>query len=43
VGTPDDQDGRAAPFAAHVILNGHEYVAIAAQGEGTDFANEGSC
>ena len=32
-----------APFAAQVILNGHEYVAIAAQGEGIGFAKEGNC
>ena len=32
-----------APFAAQVILNGHEYVAIAAQGEGVGFTKEGNC
>jgi hypothetical protein len=32
-----------APFAAQVILNGHEYVAIAAQGDGIGFAKEGNC
>jgi hypothetical protein len=32
-----------APFAAQVILNGHEYVAIAAQGEGIGFTKEGNC
>ena len=32
-----------APFAAQVILNGHEYVAIAAQGEGIGFVKEGNC
>ena len=32
-----------APLAAQVILNGHEYVAIAAQGEGIGFAKEGNC
>ena len=32
-----------APFAAQVILNGHEYVAIAAQGEGIWFTKEGNC
>ena len=31
------------PFGAQVILNGHEYVAIAAQGEGIGFTKEGSC
>jgi hypothetical protein len=31
------------PWPAQVILNGHEYVAIAAQGEGTGFAKEGNC
>ena len=31
------------PFAAQVILNGHEYVAVAAQGEGIGFAKEGNC
>jgi hypothetical protein len=31
------------PFAAQVILNGHEYVAIAAQGEGVGFTKEGNC
>src|SRR5260370_1202248 len=32
-----------APFGAQVILNGHEYVAIAAQGEGIGFIKEGNC
>jgi len=32
-----------APFAAQVILNGPEYVAIAAQGEGIGFTKEGNC
>ena len=32
-----------APFAAQVILNGHEYLAIAAQGEGIGFTKEGNC
>ena len=32
-----------APFAAQVILNGHEHVAIAAQGEGIGFTKEGNC
>jgi hypothetical protein len=32
-----------APFGAQVILNGHEYVAIAAQGEGIGFTKEGNC
>jgi hypothetical protein len=32
-----------APFGAQVILNGHEYVAITAQGEGIGFAKEGNC
>ena len=31
------------PFGAQVILNGHEYVAIAAQGEGIGFTKEGNC
>jgi hypothetical protein len=31
------------PFGAQVILNGHEYVAIAAQAEGTAFTKEGNC
>ena len=31
------------PFGAQVILNGHEYVAVAAQGEGTGFTKEGNC
>jgi hypothetical protein len=31
------------PFGAQVILNGHEYVAVAAQGEGTGFTREGNC
>jgi hypothetical protein len=30
------------PFGAQVILNGHEYVAIAAQGEGIGFTKEGN-
>src|SRR5260370_27047179 len=32
-----------APFGAQVILNGHEYVAVAAQGEGIGFTKEGNC
>ncbi len=31
------------PFAAQVILNGHEYVAIAAQAAGVGFTKEGNC
>jgi hypothetical protein len=31
------------PFAAQVILNGHEYVACAAQAAGIGFAKEGNC
>jgi hypothetical protein len=31
------------PFGAQVILNGHEYVAIAARGEGIGFTKEGNC
>jgi hypothetical protein len=31
------------PFGAQVILNGHEYVAIAAQGEEIRFTKEGNC
>jgi hypothetical protein len=31
------------PFGAQVILNGHEYVACAAQAEGIGFAKEGNC
>ncbi len=31
------------PFGAQVILNGHEYVAIAAHGEGIGFTKEGNC
>jgi len=31
------------PFAAQVILNGHEYVAVAAQGEEIGFVKEGNC
>jgi hypothetical protein len=31
------------PFGAQVILNGHEYVAIAARGEGIGFLKEGNC
>jgi hypothetical protein len=31
------------PFGAQVILNGHEYVAIAAQAEGIGFTKEGNC
>ncbi len=30
-------------FGAQVILNGHEYVAVAAQGEGIGFTKEGNC
>jgi hypothetical protein len=31
------------PFGAQVILNGHEYVAVAAQSEGIGFTKEGNC
>jgi hypothetical protein len=31
------------PFGAQVILNGHEYVAVAAQAEGIGFTKEGDC
>src|SRR5882724_5554565 len=31
------------PWPAQVILNGHEYVAVAAQGEGIGFTKEGNC
>jgi hypothetical protein len=31
------------PFAAQVILNGHEYIACAAQSAGIPFAKEGNC
>ena len=31
------------PFGAQVILNGHEYVAVAAQTAGIGFAKEGNC
>jgi hypothetical protein len=31
------------PFGAQVILNGHEYVAVAAHGEGIGFIKEGNC
>src|SRR6266576_40637 len=31
------------PFGAQVILNGHEYVAVAAHAEGTGFVKEGNC
>ena len=31
------------PFGAQVMLNGHEYVAVAAQGEGIGFTKEGNC
>ncbi len=31
------------PFGAQIILNGHEYVAVAAQGEGIGFLKEGNC
>jgi hypothetical protein len=31
------------PFGAQVILNGHEYVAVAAQAEGIVFTKEGNC
>jgi hypothetical protein len=31
------------PFGAQVILDGHEYVAVAAQGEGIEFVKEGNC
>ena len=32
-----------APFGAQVILNGHEYVAVAAQAAGVGFTKEGNC
>ena len=32
-----------APFAAQVLLNGHEYVAVTAQGAGIGFVKDGSC
>ncbi len=32
-----------APFAAQVILNGHEYVAVTAQAAGIGFTKEGNC
>jgi hypothetical protein len=31
------------PFGAQVMLNGHEYVAVAAQAEGIGFVKEGNC
>ena len=31
------------PFGAQVILNGHEYVAVAAHAEGIGFTKEGNC
>src|SRR6266702_4001737 len=31
------------PFGAQVMLNGHEYVAVAAQDEGIGFTKEGNC
>jgi hypothetical protein len=31
------------PWPAQVILNGHEYVAVTAQGEGIGFVKEGNC
>ena len=31
------------PFGAQVILNGHEWVAVAAQAEGIGFTKEGNC
>ena len=31
------------PFGAQVMLNGHEYVAVAAQGEGIGFTKGGNC
>jgi hypothetical protein len=32
-----------APFGAQVLLNGHEYVAVAAHAEGIGFVKEGNC
>jgi hypothetical protein len=43
VGTHDDQNVRAPPFGAQVILNGHEYVAAAARAAGVRFVKEGNC
>ena len=34
---------RHPPFPAQVILNGHEYVAVAARAAGIGFAKEGNC
>ena len=31
------------PFGAQVMLDGHEYVAVAAQGAGIDFTKDGNC
>lgn len=31
------------PFAAQIILNGHEYVASRAKGAGVEFTKEGNC
>ena len=42
MGAPDDQDGRACAVGAQVLLNGHEYVAVAAR-EGIGFTKEGNC
>ncbi len=42
-GAPGDQDGRACAVRRPGDPNGHEYVAIAAQGEGIGFAEGGNC
>ena len=36
------QDVRHPPFGAQVLLNGHEYVAVAAHAEGIGFTREGT-
>ncbi|MPZ19074.1 MAG: hypothetical protein GEV06_14340 [Luteitalea sp.] len=43
VGPPHDQDGRAPPFGAQIILNGHEYVACQGRQQEVTFTKEGNC
>jgi len=43
VGTYHDQNERASPFGAPIILNGHEFVARAASKAGISFRKEGNC
>ena len=43
MGTYHDQNERASPFGAPIILNGHEFVARAASKARIHFRKEGNC